>query len=58
MNTRLNMQSSFQRPGVHKQAGFTLMEAMISIALSLVVTSAMVVLMANSMGTATRIIQM
>ena len=31
---------------------------MISLALSLIVTSAMVVLMANSMGTSTRIIQM
>ncbi len=41
-----------------KQAGFTLMEAMISLALSLVVTSAMVVLMANSLGTTSRIILM
>jgi len=40
------------------QSGMTLMEAMISLALSLVVTSAMVVLMANSLGTATRTIQM
>jgi type II secretory pathway pseudopilin PulG len=40
------------------QAGVTLIEAMISLALSLIVTSAMVVLMANSMGTSTRIIQM
>jgi prepilin peptidase dependent protein B len=43
---------------VHRQAGFTLMEAMISLALSLVVTSAMVALMANSLGTTSRIIQM
>jgi len=41
-----------------RQAGVTLIEAMISLALSLIVTSAMVVLMANSMGTSTRIIQM
>jgi len=40
------------------QAGVTLIEAMISLALSLIVTSAMVVLMANSLGTSTRIIQM
>jgi type II secretory pathway pseudopilin PulG len=41
-----------------RQSGVTLIEAMISLALSLIVTSAMVVLMANSMGTSTRIIQM
>jgi len=47
------------RPGISRQqGGFTLMEAMVSLALSLVVTSAMVVLMANSLGTASRIIQM
>ena len=43
---------------MRRQAGFSLMEAMISLALSVVVTSAMVALMGNSMGTATRIIQM
>jgi Tfp pilus assembly protein PilV len=43
---------------IHRQAGFTLMEAMISLALSLVVTSAMVALMANSLGTTSRMIQM
>lgn len=41
-----------------RQRGMTLMETMVSLALSLVVTSAMVSLMANSLGTATRIIQM
>lgn len=41
-----------------RQAGVTLMETMISLALSLVVTMAMVVLMANSLGTATRVIYM
>jgi len=40
------------------QAGVTLMEAMISLALSLMVTTAMVVLMANSLGTATRVAHM
>ena len=40
------------------QAGVTLIETMIALALSLVVTSAMVVLMANSLGTATRGIHM
>ena len=42
----------------HRQSGLTLMEMMISLALSLVVTTAMVTLMGNSMGSATRIIQM
>ncbi|MDT8319694.1 MAG: prepilin-type N-terminal cleavage/methylation domain-containing protein [Xanthomonadales bacterium] len=41
-----------------RQRGVTLMEAMISLALSVVVTAAMVALMANSLGTASRIIQM
>jgi type II secretory pathway component PulJ len=41
-----------------RQAGFSLMEAVIAISLSLVVTSSMVVLMSNSLGTATRIIGM
>jgi hypothetical protein len=40
------------------QAGVTLIEAMISLALSLLVTSAMVALMANSLGTSTRVIHM
>lgn len=43
---------------VHRQSGLTLMEMMISLALSLVVTTAMITLMGNSMGSATRIIQM
>jgi type II secretory pathway pseudopilin PulG len=41
-----------------RQTGATLIETMIAIALSLVVTTAMVILMANSMGTATRGIHM
>jgi Tfp pilus assembly protein PilV len=41
-----------------KQTGATLMEAMISLALSLVVTLAMITLMGNSMGSANRIMQM
>lgn len=44
--------------GARNQAGFTLIETMISLALSLIVTSAMVALMANSVGTTSRIIQM
>lgn len=41
-----------------RQSGVSLMETMIALALSLIVTSAMVVLMANSLGTATRVIHM
>jgi prepilin peptidase dependent protein B len=41
-----------------RQAGATLMETMIALALSVVVTTAMVVLMGNSMGTSNRITQM
>lgn len=41
-----------------RQKGFTLVEAMISLALSLIVTTAMVGLMSNSLGSASRIIQM
>lgn len=43
---------------VRFQAGVSLIEVMIGLALSLIVTGAMVSLMANTMGTATRIIQM
>lgn len=41
-----------------RQAGATLMETMIALALSVVVTTAMVVLMGNSVGTSNRITQM
>lgn len=41
-----------------KQAGVTLMETMVALALSVVVTTAMVVLMGNSMGTSNRLTQM
>ncbi len=40
------------------QTGFTLIEAMIALALSVVVIGSMVALMTNSMGTTTRIIEM
>jgi len=56
MNNQLIQNSGIR--ALKRQAGVTLIEAMISLALSLIVTSAMVVLMANSMGTSTRIIQM
>lgn len=41
-----------------RQAGFSLMEAVIAMSLSLVVTASMVALMANSLGTASRIVNM
>ena len=41
-----------------KQAGVTLIETMIGLALSMIVVGSMVGLMGNSMGTATRIIEM
>jgi type II secretory pathway pseudopilin PulG len=56
------MRGSFRNrskaPGPGHQGGVTLIEALIGLALSLVVTSSMVALMSNSMGSATRIIQM
>jgi Tfp pilus assembly protein PilW len=57
MLTRSNIRM-IRRGGMRRQAGFTLMEAMIALGLSMIVTSAMVVLMANSLGTATKVIQM
>jgi len=42
----------------HREKGVTLVEMLIGLALSLVVVSSMVGLMSNSLGTATRIIQM
>jgi Tfp pilus assembly protein PilW len=43
---------------IKQQAGVTLIETMIGLALSMVVVSSMVALMGNSLGSATRIIQM
>jgi type II secretory pathway pseudopilin PulG len=43
---------------IHKQAGITLIETMIGLALSLIVTTSMIGLMGNSMGSASRIIKM
>jgi len=59
MNTPCNLLNvSTAKSSARSQAGFTLMEMMISLALSMVVTSSMVVLMANSVGSTSRIIQM
>ena len=58
MNTQRYCSRASGSVRISRQAGFSLMETLISLALSMVVTSAMVVLMGNSMGTTTRIIQM
>lgn len=42
----------------HKQSGATLMEVLIAMTISLVVTSAMIAMMSNSLGTTARIIHM
>lgn len=44
--------------GRARQTGVSLVELLVGLALSLIVTTAMVILMGNSMGTATRIIEM
>jgi prepilin-type N-terminal cleavage/methylation domain-containing protein len=43
---------------IKNQSGMTLVEMMVALALSMIVTSSMVVLMGNSLGAASRIIQM
>jgi type II secretory pathway pseudopilin PulG len=43
---------------MHKQQGATLMEVLIAMSLSLVVTAAMIALMSNSLGSTARIIKM
>ena len=42
----------------HRQSGATMMEVLIAMTISLVVTSAMIAMMSNSLGTTTRIIHM
>jgi len=44
--------------GLRLQAGFSLMESVVSMSISLVVTAAMVALMANSLGSTSRIVNM
>lgn len=43
---------------IKKQSGMSLMEVLVSMSISLVVTASMIALMANSLGTTTRVIQM
>ena len=54
----MNAASGTRRLSLHRQTGFSLMEAVISMSLSLVVTASMVALMANSLGNTSRIINM
>ena len=54
MNIKLNKQSN----SLLKQKGVSLMEVLIAMGLSVVVTASMVALMANSLGTTGRIIKM
>ncbi|HLF31018.1 MAG TPA: prepilin-type N-terminal cleavage/methylation domain-containing protein [Xanthomonadales bacterium] len=54
MHTSLNS----RRLGIRRQAGFSLMEAVVAMSISLVVTASMVALMANSLGTTSRIVNM
>jgi prepilin peptidase dependent protein B len=61
MSINYTTQTLIRRNGFHRlarQTGVTLMETMIALALSMLVTSAMVVLMSSSMGTSNRITQM
>jgi len=44
--------------GINVQAGFSLMETVVAMSISLVVTAAMVALMANSLGNTSRIVNM
>lgn len=58
MNSKHKQRDLAGAARVRNQAGVTLIEVMIGLALSLIVLAAMVSLMSNSLSTATRIIQM
>lgn len=58
MNVRKGKHRGIDMNSIKRQAGVSLVEAMIGIALSMIVVTSMVGLMGNSMGTATRIIEM
>ncbi len=47
-----------KRNSLHRQTGASLMEVLVAMSISLVVTASMVALMANSLGSTTRIIKM
>lgn len=54
------MDTGQKKPAIssYRQQGFTLLEALLSISLSLVVTAAMVALMSNTLGSTSRIVNM
>jgi Tfp pilus assembly protein PilW len=54
----MNTTPNSKRSNIRRQAGFSLMEAVVAMSISLVVTASMVALMANSLGTTSRIINM
>ncbi len=54
----MNMRLSRQNIRFSKQGGMSLMEVLIAMSISLVVTASMIALMANSLGTTARIIKM
>lgn len=54
----MNIKFKSQQVKLNKQQGASLMEVLIAMSISLVVTAAMIALMANSLGTTTRIIKM
>lgn len=58
MLKQIELKRGVKMKSLKMQAGLSLVEAMIGIALSMVVVSSMVALMGNSMGTSTKIIQM
>lgn len=57
MNT-IEMPKNMDFGGRRRQTGFTLMEGLVSMSISLVATAAMVALMSNSLGSTTRIVNM
>jgi len=56
MNRSTSLRSN--TTSIRRQAGFSLMEAVVAMSISLVVTAAMVALMANSLGNTSRIVNM
>ena len=54
----MNTASNSMRLSMRCQAGFSLMEAVVAMSISLVVTASMVAMMANSLGSTSRIVNM
>jgi len=58
MNTASNTNRKPVHTSMRRQAGFSLMEAVVAMSISLVVTASMVAMMANSLGSTSRIVNM